>query len=285
VKKGAVVCVFDITDRIQHMLWRYMDETHPANRDKESMLHKDAFERLYLKVDEVVGRLLPYVNDRTALVIMSDHGFKPFRRGVNLNSWLAKEGYLALKSGTRSGEWFDGVDWSRTKAYALGLGGVYVNLKGRESRGIVEPSDLPNLVIELKDLLDGLKDGATGGVAIKQVYDAREVYSGPYSSEGPDLIIGYSAGYRASWEAVTGQVTGDVFTDNTKAWSGDHCVDPDCVPAVLISNLKIASDNPSIQDIAPSVLRLFGVAVPSFMDGKPLLEKRIDGTEKAKLGA
>lgn len=282
VKKGVVVCVFDITDRIQHMLWRYMDETHPANRGKESTLHRDAFEKLYLKVDEVVGRLLPCLKERTALIIMSDHGFKAFRRGVNLNSWLAKEGYLALKSGNESGEWFDGVDWSRTKAYALGLGGIYVNLKGRESQGIVEPAELPNLVIEIKDLLDGLKDDSTGEVAIKQVYDAREVYSGPYVSQGPDLIIGYNAGYRASWEAVTGKVTGDVFSDNTKAWSGDHCIDPDCVPAVLVSNLKIEAASPSIQDIAPSVLRLFGVEVPSFMDGKPLFEKPATGTDKIK---
>ena len=268
VKKGAVVCVFDITDRIQHMLWRYTDPKHPANRDKESTLHRDAIENLYLKVDGIVGRLLPYVSDRSPLIVMSDHGFKAFRRGVNLNSWLLKEGYLHLKQGNESGEWFEGVDWDRTRAYALGLGGVFINLKGRESKGIVEPADLPNLVIELKDLLDGLKDDAAGEIAIKQVYDAREVYSGPYVAEGPDLVIGYNAGYRASWEAATGRVTREVFTDNTKAWSGDHCIDPDCVPAVLISNMKITAERPSIQDIAPSVLALFGIAPPPFMDGK-----------------
>jgi len=272
VKKGAVICVFDITDRIQHMLWRYTDETHPANRGKESTLHKDAFEKLYLKVDETVGRLLPYLNERTALVIMSDHGFKAFRRGVNLNSWLLKEGYMHLRSGAESGEWFDGVDWSRTKAYALGLGGIYVNLKGRESQGIVEPADLANLVIEIKDLLEGLKDSDNGEVAIRQIYDAREVYSGPYIPEGPDLIVGYNVGYRASWDAVQGRVSQEIFSDNTKAWSGDHCIDPDCVPAVLISNLKIATDTPSIQDIAPSVLKLLGVKAPPFMDGQAVIE-------------
>jgi predicted AlkP superfamily phosphohydrolase/phosphomutase len=298
VKKGAVVCVFDITDRIQHMLWRYTDDTHPANRGKDSVLHKDAIDNLYLTVDRIVGRLLGYVSDRSPLVIMSDHGFKGFRRGVNLNSWLANEGYLFLKGGGgkhgkekaggenagesagESGEWFDGVDWSRTKAYALGLGGIYINLKGRESQGIVEPADLPNLVIELKDLLDGLKDDATGDVAIKQVYDAREVYTGPYIAQGPDLIVGYNAGYRASWEAVTGRVTREVFSDNTRAWSGDHCIDPSCVPAVLASSLKITADVPSIQDIAPSVLALLGVEPPSYMDGKPILETANAGTER-----
>jgi predicted AlkP superfamily phosphohydrolase/phosphomutase len=270
VKKGAVACVFDITDRVQHMLWRYTDPEHPANRDKESTLHKDAFERLYLKVDETVGRLAPYVNDRTAMIIMSDHGFKSFRRGINLNSWLAREGYLHLKSGKESGDWFDGVDWSRTRAYALGLGGIYLNLMGRESQGIVEPQDAPNLVIELKDLLEGMQDESTGEVAVKQVYDAREVYSGPYVAEGPDLIVGYSAGYRASWDGVTGKVTNEVFSDNTRSWSGDHCIDPDCVPAVLVSSLKITAPSPAIIDIAPSVLGLFGVKAPPYMDGRNL---------------
>ena len=286
VKKGAVVCVFDITDRIQHMLWRYIDDRHPANRDKESTLHRDAIENLYLKVDETVGRLLPYVSERSPLVIISDHGFKSFRRGVNLNSWLAREGYLRLKneggpgSRSESGEWFEGVDWSRTRAYALGLGGLFVNLKGREGQGIVEAADLPNLVMELKDLLEGLKDESTGEVAIKQVYNSREVYSGPYVEDGPDLIIGYGAGYRASWEGVTGRVTREVFSDNTKAWSGDHCIDPDCVPAVLMTSLEITSESPSIQDIAPSVLALLGVAPPPFMDGKPVLSVRKGGGDE-----
>jgi predicted AlkP superfamily phosphohydrolase/phosphomutase len=272
VKKGAVICVFDITDRVQHMLWRYLDPDHPANRDKETTKHKDAIENLYIKVDKTVARLLPYVDDKTAFIILSDHGFKGFNRGVNINSWLMKEGYLHLKEGTKSGEWFEGVDWSRTKAYALGLGGLFINLKGRESQGIVTPEELPNLVMELKDLLTGLVDPETEKVAIKNVYDANEVYSGPYVADGPDLIIGYNAGYRASWDGVTGQVSGVVFDDNTKSWSGDHCIDPSCVPAVLISNRKITADSPSIQDIAPSILSLFGVEPPPYMDGKPIIE-------------
>ncbi len=273
VKKGAVICVFDITDRIQHMLWRYIDPGHPANKGKDTTLHKDAIEKLYLKVDETIGRLLPYLDDRTVFIVMSDHGFKPFRRGINLNSWLMREGYLHLKNGNKeSGEWFEGVDWSKTKAYALGLGGVFANLKGRESQGIVEPEELPNLVMEIKDLLTGLKDGANGEVAIKNVYDAREVYSGPYVVEGPDLIIGYNTGYRASWDGVTGKVNDEVFSDNTKAWSGDHCIDPSCVPAVLISNREITVDSPSIQDVAPSILNLFGVKPPVYMDGKPVIK-------------
>ena len=273
VKKGAVICVFDLTDRIQHVLWRYIDPDHPANRDKETTVHKDAIEKLYLKVDETIGKLEKYLDDRTVFIVMSDHGFKAFRRGINLNSWLMKEGYLHLSNGNKaSGEWFDGVDWSKTKAYALGLGGIFINLKGRESQGIVDSEALPNLVMEIKDLLTGLKDDANGEVAIKGVYDAREVYAGPYVAEGPDLIIGYNEGYRASWDGVTGKVTDEVFSDNTRAWSGDHCIDPSCVPAVLISNREITVDNPSIQDVAPSILQIFGVKPPAYMDGKPVIK-------------
>jgi predicted AlkP superfamily phosphohydrolase/phosphomutase len=272
VKKGAVICVFDITDRMQHMLWRYLDPGHPANRDKEQDLHRDAIEKLYDKVDETVGRLMEYLDDRGVLILMSDHGFKSFRRGVNLNSWLRQEGYLVMKEGAEPGEWFQGVDWSRTRAYALGLGGIYINLKGRESQGIVSPEELPNLVMEIKDLLGGLQDGETGETAIKAVYDTREVYSGPYRREGPDLVVGCNAGYRVSWEGVTGVVTDEVISDNVKAWSGDHCIDPECVPAVLISSRKINTETPSIQDVAPSILRLFGIEPPAYMDGKPIME-------------
>ena len=272
VKKGAVVCVFDITDRMQHMMWRYIDPDHPANRDKESDKHRNALEEMYVDVDRIVGEVMPYVNERTALIVMSDHGFKAFRRGINLNAWLKEEGYLFLKEGAEAGEWFEGVDWSRTKAYALGLGGIFLNLKGREREGIVSRDEAAALVDEIKSKLSGLKDPETGHVGIKDVYAGREVYTGPYTMEGPELIMGCNAGYRASWEAATGIVTDEVFTDNTKAWSGDHCVDPTVVPATLISNRNITADHPSITDIAPTILDLFGIRPPAYIDGKVILD-------------
>ncbi len=272
VKKGVVACVFDVSDRIQHMFWRYLEPNHPANRVKPQIASKNPVEELYLEVDRIVGRILESIDDQTALIIVSDHGFASFRRGVNLNTWLWREGYLALKENVTTGDWFEGVDWSRTKAYAFGLGGIYINLKGREGQGIVDPKERDNLVMEIKDLLTGLRDEQTGCIAIKAVYDSHDVYTGPYLDEAPDLIVGYAEGYRASWEGVTGRVTDSVFTDNVRAWSGDHCVDPSCVPAVLITNRRIISENPRIQDIAPSVLNLLGVDVPRYMDGEVILD-------------
>jgi predicted AlkP superfamily phosphohydrolase/phosphomutase len=203
------------------------------------------------------------------LFIMSDHGFKPFRRGVNINSWLFANGYLALKDGAdRSGEWFKGVDWARTRAYALGLGGIYINQKGREAQGTVAAeAEAKSLRAELASKLGGLKDGASGPTAINKIYDKDEIYVGPYKDNAPDLIVGYNSGYRASWDGVTGTV----FEDNVKAWSGDHCIDPPCVPGVLFSNLKLAAPSPSIMDVAPTVLELFGLRPPAHMDGASLL--------------
>jgi len=273
MKRGMIAAVFETTDSISHMFWRYLDPGHPALKKGPAALGPEVIEELFVRMDELIGRVQARMGPRAALFIMSDHGFKPFRRGVNLNTWLHLNGYLALTDGAEGGEWFKGVDWSRTRAYALGLGGVYLNQKGREAKGIVPASEAKALRKEIQAKLQGLRDAETGGVAVNLAYDKDEIYSGPYKDNGPDLIIGYNIGFRASWEAVTGKVTGAVFEDNPKCWSGDHCVDPAVVPGVLFSNLKLANLDPSIMDIAPTVLQLFGQERPGHMDGRSLLPK------------
>jgi len=201
---------------------------------------------------------------------MSDHGFVPFARGVNVNAWLKREGYLVMEDGAEGGKWLAGVDWSRTKAYALGLGGIYVNVKGREARGVVPREEVPALKKEIAEKLAGLRDDARGDAAVREVYDLGAIYDGPYLDGGPELVVGYNAGYRASWDSATGGTGGDVFEDNVKAWSGDHCVASDLVPGVLFSNARVATARPRIVDVAPTVLDLFGVAVPPYMEGRPL---------------
>jgi predicted AlkP superfamily phosphohydrolase/phosphomutase len=281
-RRGLVVCVFDITDRMQHCFWRYLDSKHPANRDKDTENFKGAIEELYIKMDDLVGRTAETLGDNDVLVIMSDHGFNSFRRGVNLNSWLYKNGYLYLKDGEQPGaDWFAGVDWSRTKAFALGLGGIYLNIKGREAQGIVEKGeDALKLKKELTEKLTGLEDEEKGNVGIKAIYDSAEIYSGPYTSDAPDLIIGYNAGYRASWDSVTGTVTEAVFDDNTKSWSGDHCIDPSLVPGVFFCSRDLGvGDEVCMTDVAPTALDVFGVPVPAYMDGTSLLGKTEESAE------
>jgi predicted AlkP superfamily phosphohydrolase/phosphomutase len=272
-RHGLVVCVFETTDSIQHMFFRYLDKAHPALKTGQARMSAAVVEDLYRRMDDLVGRVAATLDERSVLIIMSDHGFKSFRRGVNVNSWLWKNGYLHLKEGTRGdGEWFKDVDWTRTKAYGLGLGGIYLNLKGREAQGIVEPgAEAAALKAELRTRLGGLKDDAKGQVGINILFDRDAVYKGPYRDNAPDLIVGYAEGYRASWDSVTGKVTPAVFEDNLKAWSGDHCIDPRVVPGVFFFNRKTDGRPPSIMDIAPTVMDLFGVAAPAHMDGRSLL--------------
>jgi predicted AlkP superfamily phosphohydrolase/phosphomutase len=272
--KGLVAIVFETTDSIQHMFFRYLDKAHPALKASPAKMSAAVVEDLYRRMDELVGRVAAGLGPRGVLFVMSDHGFKSFRRGVNLNSWLRRNGYLTLVEGrTKSGEWFKDVDWDRTRAYGLGLGGVYLNLKGREARGTVAPgAEAAALKAELARKLGDLRDGPNGPVAITRVYDRDAVYAGPFKDNAPDLIIGYNEGYRASWDGVTGIVDDTVIEDNGKAWSGDHCIDPALVPGVLFSSLGLKTDKPSIMDIAPTVLELFGIAPPAHMDGRGLID-------------
>jgi predicted AlkP superfamily phosphohydrolase/phosphomutase len=272
--KGSLVCVFDATDRIQHMFWRYIEEGHPAAKGKEDAEHKDAIEKLYQHNDALVGRVLDKLKDGDLLMVISDHGFSSFRRGVNLNAWLLANGYLKLKEGTDgSTEWLRDVDWSQTKAYALGLTGMFLNVKGREEEGIVEPGEeVAAIKAEIISKLNGLRDEEKDVIGINEVFDTTKLYQGPYLANAPDFLIGYAEGYRTSWDCASGMVSGPVFEDNTKAWSGDHCVDPRLVPGIYFSNHPIDSDDPSLIDIAPTALQLFGVEPPAHMDGQGLID-------------
>ena len=268
--EGLCACVFDTTDRVQHMFWRYLDDDHPAAREVPRGERPQVIQDLYTRMDNLIGRVMKQIDDKTLLLVVSDHGFKSFARCMNLNAWLHQNGYLSLLPGkTESGDWFQDVDWSRTRAYTMGLNGLYLNIRGREREGIVAPgADAEALKEELRAKLNGLVDPASGTIGITGVFNCEGIYAGPYVDNAPDLIVGYGAGYRASWDSVMGKVTSQIFEDNLKAWSGDHCIDPRLVPGVLFSNQKISDEKLAIVDVAPTVLKLFGLALPSYFDGK-----------------
>lgn len=280
---GTLACVFDATDRVQHMFWRYLDVGHPAARGRDSSPHENAIEKLYQRNDELLGRVLRRLGDRDVLMVLSDHGFSSFRRGVNLNCWLRDEGYLALKQGASgASDWLRDVDWSATRAYALGLAGIYLNLEGRERSGVVPAGTAAaDLRRELARKLSGLVDPETGDVAINKVVESKQLYAGPYVVNAPDLLVGYNAGYRVSWNGATGIVAGPVFQDNVKPWSGDHCIDPRLVPGVFFCNRPINRPDPALVDIAPTVLGLFGIDPPPHMEGRPLFDRASCGAEAA----
>jgi predicted AlkP superfamily phosphohydrolase/phosphomutase len=278
VPRGLVACVFDAPDRVQHMFWRFGDPSHPARGSDAGRIeaNRNVIRDMYVRMDKLVGKTLASIDDQTALIVMSDHGFKPFRRGVDLNAWLREQGYLKLKDGasTSNRSYMADVDWSQTRAYAVGLAGIFLNLRGRESQGIVAPgAEAQQLVRELCAGLTGLadRDNGTGAVAIHEAVPRESVYHGPYVETAPDIIVGYNVGYRVSWDAAVGKCGPAVLSDNTKAWSGDHCIHPSLVPGVLFSNYKLNTASAEIIDLGPTVLDLLGVAAPDYMDGKSLL--------------
>jgi predicted AlkP superfamily phosphohydrolase/phosphomutase len=278
VPRGLIVCVFDAPDRIQHMFWRFADEAHPARGADIGRIeaNRHVIREMYVRMDQLVGKTMASLDDGTALVVMSDHGFKPFRRGVDLNAWLRDHGFLKLKGGaaTSHQRYLSEVDWSQTRAYAVGLAGIFINQRGRESQGVVAPgAESQQLVHELCARLTGLLDVENGraAVAIHEAVPREAVYRGPYAGSAPDIIVGYNVGYRVSWDSAVGKCGPRVFSDNTKAWSGDHCVHPSLVPGVLFSNYKLNAAGAQIIDLGPTVLELLGVAAPAYMDGKSLV--------------
>jgi predicted AlkP superfamily phosphohydrolase/phosphomutase len=275
LRSGSLICVFDATDRIQHMFWRYIEKGHPADRGRGDGQHRDAIEKLYEHNDALVGRVMEQLKEGDVLMVLSDHGCTSFRRGCNINSWLRANGYLKLKEGADgSAEWLRDVDWSGTKAYALGLTGLFLNLKGREASGIVEPGEeARGLRAEIISKLNGLVDQETGEVGINEVFETASLYRGPYLESAPDFVIGYNNGYRTSWDCASGVVAGPVFEDNVKPWSGDHCVDPRLVPGIFLCNYPIDRNDPALIDIAPTALRLFGMEPAPHMEGKPLFDQ------------
>lgn len=274
VRRGLVVCVFDGPDRIQHMFFRFIDDKHPALSDGERASHRDTIREMYRRMDDLVGRTVAALDKDTALFVMSDHGFKTFRRGVDLNRWLKDNGYLHIKGGkdVTENSYLRDIDWDKTRAYAVGLAGIFINEKGREAHGIVEPDQTRALVEELCEKLTGLIDPEHDEIAVKEAVPRWKVYKGPYTENAPDIIVGYNVGWRVSWDTAIGKCGPAVFSDNLKAWSGDHCVHPDLVPGVLFSNLKLRSGAANIIDLAPTALDLFGLPKPGYMDGRSLLD-------------
>lgn len=274
VRSGMVVCVFDGPDRIQHMFWRFLEENHPALRGQENN-YADSIRDMYVRMDDLVGRTMAEIGKDSTLIVMSDHGFTSFQRGVDLNAWLMSHGYLKLRDGALSSNkiYLNEVDWSQTRAYAIGLAGIFINEDRRESQGIVKSgAEKRQLVEEIVAQLTGIRDPQSDAIAVHEAMPRENVYKGPYTEAAPDIIVGYNHGYRVSWDAAVGKTGPDIFRDNKKAWSGDHCIHPDLVPGVLFTSMKLDEEKPAhIVDIAPTTLDLLGVEKPGYMDGHSLL--------------
>ncbi len=273
--RGVFFFYFSSLDLNSHMFWRLMDPKHPEYDATLAAQNGSAIEDFYEQMDQVLGEVLPRLDDHTTLLVLSDHGFAPYYRSFNLNTWLLDNGYIKLKNDARrnSSEPFANVDWTQTRAYGLGLNGLYINLRGRESNGIVEPGTAADrLMAEIRAKLLAVHDPKSKQPVITRVDLASEVYQGSYAREGPDLIVGYNRGYRAGWQTILGAFPPEEIEDNTNPWSGDHCMDYTLVPGVLLSNRKIVAEAPALTDIAPTILAEFGIAKAKGMIGQSVFQ-------------
>jgi len=273
--EGMLFFYFSSIDQNAHMLWNYMDPEHPGHLKDEFLA--DGIEYLYKQLDRIVGTALESIDDETTFIIMSDHGFSPFYWEVNLNSWLLEKGYVTLRDPSKQGQLpvYLNVDWSRTQAYALGLNGLYVNLRGREKNGIVNRGeDHEKLLARLEKDLLAMVDTRNEQRPVSLVINTRRDFHGPESEHGPDILVGYSWGYRSSWKSPLGEFPRQIFLDNTEAWSGDHSMDYRLVPGVLLTNKRIAIEAPALYDLTVGILDEYGVAKSEQMIGQDCLEDR-----------
>jgi predicted AlkP superfamily phosphohydrolase/phosphomutase len=277
-----LVGVIESTDRVQHMMWRLIDPKHPLYDAALASQFGDSIERVYKRADDFVGEVVTRVGPDLPVMIVSDHGFHSWRKAVNLNTWLVQNGYMTLRGQQGAdkklsdlfggGTFWENVDWSRTRAYAMGIGQIYFNLRGRESQGIVSPgAEAASLADELRGKLLTLQDPEDGTSIIRAVYKRDDIYSGPYLHNAAELQVGMDEGYRVSWQTTLGGSPPGIVYKNDRKWSADHGgYDFAITSGILVSGRPINTKDPRIIDIAPTVLRFFGLAVPTDIDGKPL---------------
>jgi predicted AlkP superfamily phosphohydrolase/phosphomutase len=258
---GFLFFYISTLDLGQHVLWRCMDENHP-NHTAEAARHRGQIEEYYIEMDRIVAHVLERIPGDATFAVMSDHGFAPYYKHVNINTWLLHNGYLELKGGATPGRatLLSDAYWRKTRAYALGINGLYVNLRGREGKGVVRPgAEHEELVAELSARLLDLRDPETGARPIKSVYRTGEVYHGSETAKAPDLVIGYRSGYRCSDQSALGEIAGETITLNLSKWSGDHCMAPDEIPGILVANRPLRVADPRLSDFPATILSLFGI--------------------------
>jgi predicted AlkP superfamily phosphohydrolase/phosphomutase len=277
------VQIYEFPDRVAHCFWRFLDPKHPAYDAAKAARWAPAVEKTYRQMDDIVGDAMKRLGPEDFLLVVSDHGFATWRRSVNYNTWLVEHGFLGLTGGegkqadleqlVGQGEFWPNVDWARTKAYSMGLGEIYINLRGREGKGMVAPgADYEAVRKEITEGLLSLVDPKTGERPVSRIFTREEAYGAFDADVIPDLFVTNTRGYRVSWQSSLGVVTKEIFEDNKQVWSGDHCsLDPDLVPGILFSSRKLpAGQKAAIADVPATILKALGVPPPEKLDGVPL---------------
>ncbi len=271
-REGLFFFYVSSTDQDAHMLWRNMDKTHPMHGASD-VRFSGYIHHLYEEMDKLLGRVLPAIDDDTLILVCSDHGFAPFSRQFHLNSWLRQEGYLALKDEAASKEaaGLEDIDWSKTAAYGIGFNGLYMNRVGREGQGILGDAEAGRLSQRIAGELEAIVDSDTGQRPVHRVYRRGELYSGEFTRDMPELLVGYTPGYRSSSDSVMGQSGRDILNLNPLAWAGDHSMAHELVPGCLFSSHPLQEGSPHIADLPVTILSFFGIPKPFDMQGTTLL--------------
>lgn len=272
-KSGLFYFYISSTDQDTHMLWRNMDETHPMHQMSD-VRYSGYIHQLYEKMDALVGRVLPSVDDDTLLIVCSDHGFAQFGRQFHLNTWLRENGYLVLKDDAKKKEETNAldVDWDKTAAYNVGFNGLYLNRVGREERGIVSDEQAPGLIARITRELEAISDSETGKRPIDKVFARDDIYVGAHTPEMPEMLVGCTPGYRISSSSVQLETGKAVLDLNPWAWAGDHSMSRDMVPGSLFMSRQISRQEPSILDLPVTILDFFGFERPEQMVGRSLFD-------------
>ncbi len=271
-----LVAAWTATDRVSHMFWRFRDPKHPLYTPEGAAKYGRAVEDTYQTMDGIIGDVMARLQPGDLLMVISDHGFHSFRTGFSVNTWLIRNGYLAVKGQTDPAtaftdeKYLQGFDWPRTRAYGLGLGMIFLNLRGREGQGIVAPEDAPALIEEIRGKLREVADPATGEKIFGQVYDLHGD-QGESKIESPDIQLGYAEGYQTAKASAAGAAPKEILSPNDDKWSGEHASsDVADTPGVLFANQKVA-ENPTLLDIGVTALQYLGLQVPPVFEGKGLL--------------
>jgi len=275
-KRGFLYYYFGHTDQLAHIFWRDMDPAHPGRLPEQDGMYDDIIFKTYEEMDVRLAEAFEVMDDDDVLIVMSDHGFCSFRRGLNVNNWLVENGFQTVRDKGKQGrrDQLFNIRFDQTRVYALGLNCLYVNLKDREKHGIVSKDEYRRVMEEVISKLEQVRD-TDGSKMVEKVYITIDEYPEADMSVAPDMLVGYTRNYRASWATALGGIGKGLYEDNKDRWSGDHCIAQPLVPGIILSNMKLKLDDPELSDLGPAILNLYGIETPEHMLGRNIFGEKV----------